>query len=147
MTLIADLSKGALPVLAAVCWVGMSDWKGEAWVSLVALSAFGGHLYSMFLGFKGGKGVATAAGCFLVMAPLVFLICTSVYVLILCISGYSSAGSLSAAAILPGTVYVATHSVPIAACALIMAVFIFCRHKANIKRLVDGTEHSSLKKG
>jgi glycerol-3-phosphate acyltransferase PlsY len=146
MTLIADMLKGALPVLVAVCWVGMSDWRGELWVCIVALSAFAGHLFSVFLGFKGGKGVATAAGCFLVMAPLVLLICASVYVLILCISGYSSAGSLSATAILPGTVYMATHSVPITGCAVIMAVLIFCRHKDNIRRLLDGTEHSSLKR-
>ena len=145
MTLGGDLLKGAIPVLMAICWLGVSDWKGEVLVCLVALSAFAGHLFSIFLGFKGGKGVATTAGCFLVISPFVFLVCGLVYVLVLCWWGYSSAGSLSAAAILPGAIWLATHSVPITGCALIMALLIFVRHAQNIKRLLEGTEHSSFR--
>ncbi len=145
MTLGGDLLKGAIPVLVGIFWLGVSDWKGEVLVSLIALSAFAGHLFPVFLGFKGGKGVATAAGCFLVISPLVFLIGVLVYVLVLCSWGYSSAGSLSAAAILPGAVWLATHSVPLTGCALIMAVIIFVRHADNIRRLLKGTEHSSLR--
>jgi glycerol-3-phosphate acyltransferase PlsY len=145
MTLGGDLLKGAIPVLVGIFWLGVSDWKGEVLVSLIALSAFAGHLFPVFLGFKGGKGVATAAGCFLVISPLVFLISVLVYVLVLCSWGYSSAGSLSAAAILPGAVWLATHSVPLTGCALIMAVIIFVRHADNIRRLLKGTEHSSLR--
>jgi len=141
MTLVGDLSKGAIPVLAAVHWFGISGWKGELWVCLVALAAFAGHLFPVFLGFKGGKGVATAAGCFLVISPLVFLVCVLVYVLVLCTSGYSSAGSLSAAAVLPGAIWLATHSVPITGCAFVMALLIFARHAENIRRLVHGMEH------
>ena len=145
MTLGGDLLKGAIPVLVGIFWLGVSDWKGEVLVSLIALSAFAGHLFPLFLGFKGGKGVATAAGCFLVISPLVFLIGVLVYVLVLCSWGYSSAGSLSAAAILPGAVWLATHSVPLTGCALIMAVIMFVRHADNIRRLLKGTEHSSLR--
>jgi glycerol-3-phosphate acyltransferase PlsY len=142
MTLIGDLSKGTIPVLIGISWLGASDWKGETLVCLVALSAFAGHLFPLFLGFKGGKGVATAAGCFLVISPFVFLVCVLVYVLVLCCCGYSSAGSLSAAAILPGATWLATHSVPVTGCAFIMALLIFVRHTENIKRLLEGTEHS-----
>lgn len=145
MTLGGDLLKGAIPVLVGIFWLGVSDWKGEVLVSLIALSAFAGHLFPVFLGFKGGKGVATAAGCFLVISPLVFLISVLVYVLVLCSWGYSSAGSLSAAAILPGAVWLATHSVPLTGCALIMAVIMFVRHADNIRRLLKGTEHSSVR--
>ncbi len=145
MTLGGDLLKGAIPVLVGIFWLGVSDWKGEVLVSLIALSAFAGHLFPVFLGFKGGKGVATAAGCFLVISPLVFLISVLVYVLVLCSWGYSSAGSLSAAAILPGAVWLATHSVPLTGCALIMAVIMFVRHADNIRRLLKRTEHSSLR--
>ncbi|MCK4729386.1 MAG: glycerol-3-phosphate 1-O-acyltransferase PlsY [Desulfobacterales bacterium] len=145
MTLGGDLLKGAIPVLVGISWLGISDWKGEVLVCLVALSAFAGHLFPVFLGFKGGKGVATAAGCFLVISPFVFLVCVLVYVLVLCCSGYSSAGSLSAAAILPGAIWLATHSLPITGCAFIMALLIFVRHADNIKRLLEGTEHSSLR--
>jgi glycerol-3-phosphate acyltransferase PlsY len=144
MTLGGDLLKGAIPVLVGISWLGVSDWKGEVLVCLVALSAFAGHLFPVFLGFKGGKGVATAAGCFLVISPFVVLVCVLAYVVVLCCWGYSSAGSLSAATILPGAVWLATHSVPVTGCALVMAVLIFVRHADNIKRLVEGTEHSSL---
>ncbi len=145
MTLGGDLFKGAIPVLVGIFWLGISDWKGEVLVCLVALSAFAGHLFPVFLGFKGGKGVATAAGCFLVISPFAFLACVLVYVLVLCCWGYSSAGSLSAAAILPGAIWLATHSLPITGCAFIMALLIFVRHADNIKRLLEGTEHSSLR--
>jgi glycerol-3-phosphate acyltransferase PlsY len=114
-------------------------------VCLVALSAFAGHLFPVFLGFKGGKGVATAAGCILVISPFVFFVCILVYVLVVCCWGYSSAGSLSAAAILPGAIWLASHSLPITGCAFIMALLIFVRHADNIKRLLEGTEHSSLR--
>ena len=144
MTLGGDLLKGAIPVLVGISWLGVSDWKGEMLVCLVALSAFAGHLFPVFLGFKGGKGVSTAAGCFLVISPFVFLVCVLVYVLVLCCWGHSSAGSLSASAILPGAIWLATHSVPITGCALIMALLIFVRHADNIKRLLKGTEHSPL---
>ncbi len=145
MTLAGDLLKGAVPVLAAVHWLEISSWKGELSVCLVALAAFSGHLFSVFLSFKGGKGVATAAGCFLVMSPLVLLVCVLVYVLVFCIWGYSSAGSLAAAAVLPGAIWLATSSVPITGCALVMALLIFARHADNIKRLLHGIEHSSLR--
>jgi glycerol-3-phosphate acyltransferase PlsY len=146
LTLVGDLLKGAIPVLAAVHWLGMSGWEGDLSVSLVALAAFSGHLFSVFLCFKGGKGVATAAGCFLVISPLALLVCVLVYVLVFCIWGYSSAGSLTAAAVLPGAIWLATSSVPITGCALVMALLIFARHTDNIRRLLHGMEHSSLKK-
>jgi glycerol-3-phosphate acyltransferase PlsY len=145
MTLWGDLLKGAIPVLVGISWFGISDWNGEVLVCLVALSAFAGHLFPVFLGFKGGKGVATAAGCILVISPFVFLVCVLVYVLVVCCWGYSSAGSLSAAAILPGAIWLATHSLPITGCAFIMALLILVRHADNIKRLLEGTEHSSLR--
>jgi glycerol-3-phosphate acyltransferase PlsY len=143
MTLGGDVLKGAIPVLVGISWFGVSDWKGEVLVCLVALSAFAGHLFPLFLGFKGGKGVATAAGCFLVISPIGCLVCVLVYVSVLCYWGYSSAGSLSAAAVLPGAIWLATHSLPITGCAFIMTLLIFVRHRDNIKRLLRGTEHSS----
>ena len=145
MTLGGDLLKGAVPVFAGISWLGVSDWRGETLVCLIALSAFAGHLFPVFLGFKGGKGVATAAGCFLVISPFVFLVCVLVYVLVLCFWGYSSAGSLSAATILPGAIWLATHSVPLTGCAFVMAALIFVRHADNIRRLREGTEHSLLR--
>jgi glycerol-3-phosphate acyltransferase PlsY len=145
LTLVGDLLKGAVPVMMAASWIGFSGWTGEMAVCLIALAAFAGHLYSVFLGLNGGKGVATAAGCLLILSPFVFLICFLVYVLLLCITGYSSAGSLAAAAVLPGAIWIATHSVPMTGCTLVMALFIFARHADNVKRLLSGTEHSSMR--
>jgi glycerol-3-phosphate acyltransferase PlsY len=142
-TLVGDILKGALPVLIASSWA-QSGWRGDLWVCLVAFSAFGGHLFSAFLGFKGGKGVATAAGCILVMSPMTFFVCLLVYILFLCISGYSSVGSIAASASLAFAIWPATHSVPITACAAMMAAMIFWRHKDNIRRLLHGNEHSSF---
>jgi glycerol-3-phosphate acyltransferase PlsY len=144
MTLTGDLLKGAIPVLVALHWVEVSGWKGELWICIVALSAFTGHIFSVYLGFEGGKGVATAAGCFLVLSPLVFLVCLLVYLLVVCIFGYSSAGSLSAAATLLVAIWPVSHSLPLTGCAAIMAFVIFLRHSDNIRRLIEGTEHSSL---
>jgi glycerol-3-phosphate acyltransferase PlsY len=66
----------------------------------------------------------------------------SVYVLVVCIAGYSSLGSLAAATIMPLTIWKASHSMPLTVCATIMAVFIFARHRDNIKRLLAGQEDS-----
>jgi glycerol-3-phosphate acyltransferase PlsY len=146
LTLVGDLLKGAIPVFMGVLWLDVSSWKGEAMLCLIALSAFAGHLFSVFLSFRGGKGVATAAGCFLVISPFTFLVGALVYVLVLCWSGYSSVGSLSAAVILPPVAWLATHSFPITGCALLMTLAVFVRHTDNIRRLYRGTEHSTLQK-
>ena len=74
LTLAADVLKGAVPVLLATRWLGVSGWTGDLLVCLVALSAFAGHLFPLFLGFKGGKGVATAAGSLMVISPFAFFV-------------------------------------------------------------------------
>jgi glycerol-3-phosphate acyltransferase PlsY len=101
-----------------------------------------GHLYSIFLRFHGGKGVATAAGCVLVVSPLTFLVCLSVYVLLVSIWGYSSLGSLTAATVMPVSLWMALHSAPLTASAVMMTAFIFIRHAENVKRLLTGEEDS-----
>ena len=145
VTLAGDLLKGAVPVFICLCWVDVSVWKGELWVCFVALSTFAGHIFSLFLGFKGGKGVATAAGCILVLSPFTFLICLLTYLLVLCSFGYSSAGSLSAATVLPFSMWFSSHSFFFTGCVVIMTIGIFLTHLDNIKRLIEGTEHSSLR--
>ena len=146
MTLAGDLLKGAFPVLVAVLCIESAGWKADLWICIVALSAFTGHIASVYLGFTGGKGVATAAGCFLVLCPFVFLVCLLVYLLVVCLFGYSSAGSLSAAIVLVLAIWPASHSLPLTVCAAIMAFIIFLKHSDNIRRLIEGTEHSSLKR-
>ncbi|MBW2107996.1 MAG: glycerol-3-phosphate 1-O-acyltransferase PlsY [Deltaproteobacteria bacterium] len=145
VTLAGDFLKGAVPVWLGMSWLGMSDWKGLLWISLVALAAFLGHLFSVFLGFKGGKGVATAAGCFLILSPMAFLVGLLVYILVVCSLGYSSAGSLSATAVLPFVVWLDSHSPILTTLAAVITVIIYIKHTDNIRRLLEGTEHSSFR--
>jgi len=141
LTLIGDLSKGALPVWLAVGMTAQLELLDASYVSVVALCAFGGHLYPVFLKFKtGGKGVATAAGCFLIISPGAMGIAMMVFILFAGISNRVSVGSLAAVAALAPAVWWSTNVGVFTACAGIMTVFIYVRHRENIRRLISGTE-------
>ena len=142
MTLFLDVFKGALPLFMAIQLVESpnSPW-GQVYLSLVALSAFTGHLYPLYLGLRGGgKGVATAWGCFLIISPASALIALLVFVMMACVSNRASIASLSSAGVLPMVIWLATHSVVLTICAATITVLITCRHKDNIIRLAHGTE-------
>jgi len=141
LTLAGDFLKGAIPVYIAAVLTGDKGSCGEFYISVTAIAAFWGHLYPVFLKFKGGgKGVATAAGCFLVISPLSFLAAIMLFAVVIFFYRRVSAGSLAASALLPLAVWVANHSIFYTFCAVIVAVFIFFRHSENIKRLLSGTE-------
>ncbi len=141
LTLAGDISKGALPVYLAISMTGMNDMWGELFISLVSLSAFSGHLCPLFTKFKkGGKGVATAAGCFLVISPIACFVAVLVFIMFICWRDRVSIGSLAATAVLPVAVWEAVRSEIITGCAVIMTIFIYLRHKDNIRRLLSGTE-------
>lgn len=141
LTLMGDTLKGTVPVWLAVTLAGSDAIWAQAYISLVALCAFGGHLYPVFLKFKGGgKGVATAGGCFLVMVPVATIIVILIFIMFVCFGNRVSVGSLAAAAALPVVVWQVSHSEIITGCAVLTAVFIYIRHKDNIKRLWSGTE-------
>jgi glycerol-3-phosphate acyltransferase PlsY len=141
LTLVGDIGKGAVPVLLAQSLASPDFLSQEICLSLVALAAFCGHLFPVYLKMKnGGKGVATAAGCLAVISPLAVAASLAVFLLVAFGSNRMSAGSLAAAAALPPAIWWATHSCAFAACALVMAAGIFVRHSANIRRLRDGTE-------
>ena len=141
LTFAGDVLKGAVPVYLAIILAGKNQNFGDLLPGSVALAAFFGHLYPLFMKFKdGGKGVATCAGCFVVLAPPAGLGALLTFIVVLLASKRVSAGSLAAAAVLPGAAWLATHFVPTTVTAATMAVFIFIRHSANIKRLISGTE-------
>ncbi|HUV51297.1 MAG TPA: glycerol-3-phosphate 1-O-acyltransferase PlsY [Anaerolineae bacterium] len=141
-TLACDLLKGALPVcLVIYAMPGTDKLISEIYLSIVALSAFSGHLYPVYMKFKGGgKGVATAAGCFIIISPIACLVALLTFILFIFLSRRVSAGSLSGAAVLPVAVWLTSHSIPLTACSLITTIFILFRHKDNIRRLLSGTE-------
>ena len=141
LTLAGDTLKGAVPVWIAVALADSGDAWAQTYIALVALCAFGGHLYPVFLKFKGGgKGVATAGGCFLVMAPQATIIAILVFILFVCFGDRVSVGSLAAAATLPVAVWQTTHSKVITGWAVFTAIVIYIRHKENLKRLWAGKE-------
>ncbi len=141
LTLAGDILKGAVPVYLALKLIGEYQGVHDMFLSIVAMAAFFGHLFPLFTKFKGGgKGVATTAGCFIVLAPLACLASLAAFIVLLLWSHRVSAGSLAAAAVLPVAVWFSTNSWEIMAGAVIMSAFIFIRHRDNIKRLAAGTE-------
>ena len=141
ITLLADMAKGGIPVyLADILIRPYGTWRSSI-ACMTAVAAFLGHLYPLYMrGKNGGKGVATAAGCFAVLSPAVAGAAFLVYVLMVCMTSRSSIGSLTAAAFLPFAVHVAGASPPVLLCAGFMAVMIVIRHKDNIQRLLHGEE-------
>jgi len=136
ITLIGDCLKGLLPVVL----VSFSALPSEfaAWVGL---GAFCGHVFSVFLKFKGGKGVATALGVFLALAPLAVAIAIALFAVLMFIWRYVSLGSISAAAVMPLAVYFLGGSRTVTIVTLIIALIVIVRHHENIKRLFAGTEN------
>jgi glycerol-3-phosphate acyltransferase PlsY len=136
MTLIGDCLKGLLPVLLAK-YLHMPD----VWLAAVGLAAFLGHVYTVFLGFKGGKGVATALGVFLGVSPLAVGGALIIFVAVVWWSRYISLGSILAAAVMPILVGLLDRRPPLVLMTVVVAGLVVWKHKDNIKRLREGTEN------
>ena len=142
LTLACDVLKGMVPVYIAMVMSYSSHMVYEIFVCFTALCAFSGHLYPVYMKFKnGGKGVATALGCFIVLSPVACLAALLAFLLVALSSNHVSAGSLSAAAVMPVAVWIKTNSPVMTTCTAVISIFIAYRHKGNIKRLLAGTEN------
>ncbi len=141
LTLLGDVSKGFIVALSA----GSLYEKPEL-ISLSGLMVFLGHLYSVFLKFKGGKGVATSLGLFSYIMPLATLCAIGVFSICLWISGYVSIGSIMAAVSLPLFAFLFKLQLPYIYLAVIIGLFTTQRHYGNILRLIEGTEAKFIKK-
>ena len=133
-----DMLKGAFPVVVLAPWVGATV-LGAVGLGLVAVL---GHVFSVFVGFRGGKGVATGSGIILALAPWAFLIALVTWIVTVRLSGYVSLGSILGALVLPPAIWLVHPArrdivLPMAALALMITWF----HRANIRRLLSGTEH------
>jgi glycerol-3-phosphate acyltransferase PlsY len=141
LTLILDGAKGAAAVLLAERYSNGS----AMWMIIAGLAALIGHCFPIWLKFKGGKGVATAAGVYLALSPLAFLAGLILFILVVAFWRYVSLGSISAAAAMPMLLYFlwAPHHAPppmITFGALAVAMLIVYKHDANLQRLVNGQE-------
>ena len=132
-----DIAKGAIPVLVFAPRAGTAPWLPMA----LGVSAVFGHVFSVFVRFKGGKGVATAAGALIVLAPIPFLVSTALWLAILWLTGFMSVASLSAAVTFPIITAALGPDDPYTlTLACVLAGFIVFTHRANIQRLLRGTE-------
>lgn len=138
-TLVLDALKGAVAVLVA------QAWGVEAGIA-AGFAAFLGHLFPVWLGFRGGKGVATYLGVLAAFAWQAALVFAAVWLALAFLSRYSSLSALVAAVAAPVALYVA--GLPAHAAALgLMSVIVFIKHRANIARLLSGTESKIGQKG
>jgi glycerol-3-phosphate acyltransferase PlsY len=135
LTLALDMLKGWAPVALGRI-VGASD----AQVAGVALAAFLGHLYPVFLRFRGGKGVATFLGVLLALLPKVAFLVAGVWLLIAAVFRYSSLAALVAAAASPLLVWLLDGRRGFVALAVVLSGFILIRHRENMRRLLAGEE-------
>lgn len=132
-----DVAKGVIPVLVIAPWAGSAPWTPI----VIGTTAVLGHVYSVFVGFRGGKGVATAAGAVGAIAPWALAAALGVWLLVVWITGYVSLGSILAAALFPFAAWLLYSGDPYPPVAGgVLALFIVFTHRSNIKRLIQGKE-------
>ena len=153
---LCDFLKGFLPVFAVMqlCLDPGSEPGPAGWlIALTAVAAVLGHVFPVYLGFKGGKGVSTAAGAALALCPLAVVIAGAVWVIVFFLSRYVSLASLAAALALPLSAWLLGYSGAVknfrpafGIVLIVFALLAFWRHRSNIVRLLNGTESRFDKK-
>ena len=135
LTLLLDAAKGSAAVLIA------KSVSGDDWViAVAAIAVLVGHIFPVWLGFTGGKGVATAVGIFLVLAPVALLCAGVIFVAIVLLTRYVSLASITAAVLIPVFVWLLSDLGPLLVAAIVGAALIVFAHRGNIQRLASGTE-------
>lgn len=141
LTLLGDVFKGWFPV-----WLALQSNMLMWVVAAVGLAVFFGHLYPLYYRFKGGKGVATALGVMLAISPLLALAALMTWVVVFALSRYSSLAALVAAVLAPVYAWLLLPYADYRMTVFVMSVFLIWRHRANIKKLLAGTESGFGKK-
>lgn len=141
LTFAGDCLKGLIPVLIAR-FATDNDWA----IAGAALGAFLGHLYPLYFGFKGGKGVATLVGIILGVSPLLLLIFGGIWAAIVFSTGYVSLASMLASLLIVGVAKMLSFSISIISLLAGLAVLVIIRHRSNIDNLLKGKEKHFKKK-
>lgn len=137
LAFLCDTLKGFVPVFIAAKMSPSSD----LFVIAVIFAVILGHMFTIFLNFKGGKGVATGCGAFLAINPLATLTCLLVFAIVLAISRYVSLSSICAAVMLPVSLFIFSAPNIILVFSMAIAIIVIIKHYSNIKRLIAGTEN------
>lgn len=143
LTFLLDVCKGIVAVLV-VSRIALTPVSDQNALALAALCAILGHIYTVWLGFKGGKGVATALGVFLALAPYAALAGLAVFVFVFSLSKYVSLGSILAAVTFPPAALLLPHRAYtpfMIAVIFAVPIIVIARHHKNIARLLNGTEY------
>jgi acyl phosphate:glycerol-3-phosphate acyltransferase len=157
VTLVLDALKGGATVFVAG-WILGIDLFGDPidssstgpywWVAAAGVAAILGHMFPVWLGFRGGKGVATGVGVLLMLAPIAVAMAAVIFLVIVWRSRYVSLGSIVAAALIPlfvwlqdGLIRPVAYLIPTMSAAAAGAILIIFAHRANMRRLIDGTEN------
>jgi acyl phosphate:glycerol-3-phosphate acyltransferase len=135
---IIDIAKGFIP---AFFFPRLDGREVATWALAYGAAAILGHVYSVYVGFKGGKGVATGAGVFLALAPLAVLVGLVIWLLLVFTTGYVSLASITAAAALPIMVALTGAPGEVLVLSAFLSAFVIYAHRANIRRLMRGEEH------
>lgn len=139
VVLLVDALKGFVP--ARFVLIGASPENQEFHAMVAALFAILGHNFTCWLRFKGGKGIATSAGALVALVPMALLIALGTWLVVFAASKYVSLASIAAAAVLPFAVWGTGQSRTMIALAAVLGALAIVKHKANIKRLLAGTEN------
>lgn len=150
-----DFLKGFVPVyvVGRLTAGGTVEDRGHILLALTALACVSGHMWSVYIGFKGGKGVSTAGGILLALSPFALVAAGAVWVIVFKISRYVSLASICAAAVLPPAAWILSLGgvTPLPGSVLVLLVFLagltIFRHRGNIARLRAGTENRFDRKG
>jgi glycerol-3-phosphate acyltransferase PlsY len=140
LTLLLDVLKGFIPVILFARYASQAAPLQEFGLSAVGLSALLGHQFSLFLRFRGGKGVGTALGIYLGISPLSSLLAILLFFIVVTKWNFVSLGSISAAAAMPILLSIFGKPLPVFIGALVAAALICIKHMDNIHRLVKGKE-------
>ena len=139
ITLLIDILKGAICV--SLIPMLFAEKSNELIRIIACISVIAGHIWTVFLKFKGGKGIATSCGAFLGLTPIPVLITVAIFGVTLACFRYVSLGSITAAFCLPFLIFFMEHSITYTIFSSIIAALLIFKHRANIKRLLNETEN------
>lgn len=140
LTLLGDALKGIIPVLIVRKFMSTNLQHPELLLSITGISAVLGHVYSVFLRFKGGKGVATALGVLLALTPPIAGITILIWLLVFALSRISSLSALTSFALMPISGFFFYHTKTYFYLTILLPLLIFYTHRENILRLLRGEE-------